>query len=137
MHGDDRLRARPHTPRDVLQVEVHRGRVDIGEHWRRAAAGHGLGRRIEGECRADDLVTGPDAEGVQREHERVGAVRDADRLAHPEIVRGLALERGHVRAQDEVGAREHTVDRLADARQQRLVLRLYVNERDRTHAGKV
>ena len=42
---------------------------------------------------------GPDAERVEREHERVGAVRDADRRrSTPRYGRRFALERLDVRA---------------------------------------
>jgi hypothetical protein len=137
VHRDDRLRPRADARRNLLDVEVHRHRIDVGEDRRRTAAGNRLGRRVEGEGGADHLVARPDAERVEDEHEGVRAVGDADRLTGAEIVGSLALERGDVGAEDEIRARQDAVDRLADARQQRLVLRLYVNERDRTHGSQV
>src|SRR5262249_20829366 len=93
--------------------------------------------RIEGESGTDHLVAGPNAERVEDEHERVGPVRDAHGLADAEVRGRLALERRDVGAEDEIGALEHAVDRRTDAREQRLVLRLYVNQRDRTHGSTV
>ena len=79
-------------------IEVERGRVDVGEDGRRAAPRDRLGGRVERERRADHLVAGADPHRVEREHERVGAVRDADRARHAEVLGGLGLERLHVRA---------------------------------------
>ena len=79
----------------------------------------------------------PTPERVEHEHERVGAVGHADRVADAEIVGRLALERGDIGPENELAALEHAVDRLADPRQERDVLSFYVNERDRTHDWKV
>ena len=105
-------------------------RVDVREDGRRADAGDRLGRRVERERRADHLVARPDLERVQHEHDRVRAVRDADRLAHAEVARRLLLERADVRAEHELPALEHVVDRLLDLREERRVLRLDVDEGD-------
>ena len=88
---------------------------------------------------AGQITSSPvsDPERIHDEHERVGSVGDADRLLYTEIVRRLALERGHVRPEDERAAREHAVDRLADAREKRLVLCLDVNQGNRAHGWKV
>ena len=72
---------------DVLGIEVQRHRVDVGEDRRRAGARDRLGGRVEGERRADHLVAAPDADRLEHEHERVGAVRDADRLRDAEVRR--------------------------------------------------
>ncbi len=87
VHGHDRLRPLRDPPLDVGRVEVQRRRVDVGEDGRRAAPGDRLGGRVERERRADDLVALADAERVEHEHERVGAVRDADRLLDAEVAR--------------------------------------------------
>ena len=71
--------------------------VDVGEDRSRAAPHDRLGRRVEREGRADHLVAGADAERVEREDERIGAVRDADRPLHAEVGGGLLLERPVVR----------------------------------------
>ena len=137
MHREDRLRARRYARGDIVGVEVHRRRIDVGEDRRRSSAGNCLRRRVEGEGRADDLVARADAERVEDEHERVRAVGDADRLANAQVGGRLTLESGHVRPEDELGALEHALDRLANPRQERLVLRFYVNQRDRTHGQQV
>ena len=94
-------------------------------------------RRVERERGADHLVAAADLERVQDEDERVRPVRDADRLAHAEVARGLLLEGAHVRPEDELPALEDAVDRLLDPGQERRVLRLDVYEGDRVgHAGE-
>ena len=84
MDGDDRLRPVGDLRGRVLDVEVERRGVDLREDGSRAAPDDRLGRRVERERRADDLVAGADADRVEREDERVGAVRDADRALHAE-----------------------------------------------------
>jgi hypothetical protein len=69
VHREDRLRLRGDALGDISGVEIQRGRIDVGKNGRRTAAGDGLRRRVEGEGRADDLVPGPDAEGVEDEDE--------------------------------------------------------------------
>ena len=64
-----------------------------------------LGGRVEGEGGADDLVARPDAERLEGEHERVGAVGDADRPLHAEVRGCLLLERPVVLAADEAPCR--------------------------------
>ena len=106
VHGHDRLRPRGDPPLDVGRVEVQRRRVDVGEDGRRAAAGDRLGGREERERRADHLVARADPERVEHEHERVGAVRDADRLLDAEVLGRLALEALDLGAEDEAAALE-------------------------------
>ena len=120
---------------DLGRIEVQRGRVDVGEDRRRAAARDRLGGREERERRADDLVAGADLERVEREHERVRAVGDADRLLDAEVLGGLALERLDLGAEDEAAAVEGAGERLLELRDEGRVLRLDVNERNRLHAG--
>ena len=115
MDGEDRLRARGDPSGDVLGVEIHRRGVDVCEDGRRSAPRDRFRSCIERERRADHLVAGSDPERIHDEHERVGPVGDADRLLYAEIVRRLALERGHVRPEDERTALQDAVDRLADA----------------------
>ena len=68
VHGHQCARLRRHPRRDIVRIEVQGRRVDVREHWRRAAAGDRLGGRVEREGRADDLVAGPDPDRVEREH---------------------------------------------------------------------
>ena len=103
----------------------------------RAAAGDRLCGRVERERRADHLVAGPDPERVERDHERVRAVRDADRVLDSEVRGGLFLEGLDVRAEDEPARVENVGDSLLQLVQQRRVLRLDVNQRDLRHGGPV
>jgi len=137
VNREDRLRALGDPGGDILGLEVHRRRVDIREDGRRSAPGDCLCRRVERERRTDHLVPSADSERVEHEHERIGTVGHADRVADAEIVGRLALERGDIGPENELAALEHAVDRLADTRQERGVLSFYVNERDRTHDWKV
>ena len=128
--GHDRLRARRDPALDVLRIEVQRHRVDVGEDGRRLASRDRLGGRVEGEGRADHLVAATDAERVEDEHDRVGAVGDADRLGDAEVLGRLRLEGRDVRPEDELAALEHVGEGLLQLRDQRRVLRLDVDERD-------
>ena len=134
MDGHDRARALGHAPRDVVRVEVQRRRVDVGEHGCRAATRDRLRGRVEGERRADHLVPRPDPERVEDEDERVGAVRDADRPPHAEVVGRFLLERVEVGAADELASLEDLVELRAERVHERRVLRLDVNQRDRHFA---
>ena len=79
--------------------------VDVGEDRRRAATRDRLRRRVERERGADHLVARADPERVEHEHDRVGAVGDADRIVDAEIVGRLPLERGDVGPENELAAR--------------------------------
>jgi hypothetical protein len=138
VHRHDRLR----PPRDpcghVLDVQVQRLRVDLREDRRGAAPRDRLRRGVERERRADHLVAGADPHRVEHEHERVGAVGDADRLGDAEVARRLLLERLHVRTEDELPGFEHLRERGLQARDEWRVLRLDVNEWDlRLHDAPV
>ena len=137
MDGEHGFRAPRDAACDVVWIEVHRRGVDVREDRCCAPARDRLGGGVEGERRTDDFVARSDAERVHDEHQGVRAVRHADGLAHAEVAGGLALERADVRAQDELATREHALDHLAHAGQERLVLRLYVNQRDRRHGQQV
>ena len=124
--------------RDVLGVEVERPRVDVGEDRRRAAPRDRLGGRVERERGADHLVARADLHRVEHEHERVGAVRDADRvLGTPRYAAASSSNAVDVRAEDEPARLEHVAEALLQLVEERRVLRLDVNERDRRHGGPV
>jgi len=120
-----------------LDVEVERDGVDVGEDRRCSPAHDRLGGRIEGEGGTDHLVARPDAERLEGEHQRVGAVGDADRPLHAEVGGGFLLERPVVLAADEALAVEHLAERGLEPRYQRLVFGSDVNERNRLHAGQL
>ena len=111
--------------------------IDVGEDRRRADARDRLGRRVERERRADDLVAAPDPERLENEDERVGAVRNADRVGNTEERRGLVLERLHLWAEDEPPGLEDGGEPLLELRDEWRILRLRVDEWDRlAHAGE-
>ena len=134
VHGHDRLRPRRDPRGDVLGIEVQRRRVDVGEDRRRAAARDRLGRRVERERRADDLVAGADPERVER---RARARRcrwrrrpsPARRGSRPPRARS-ALTFGPRMNVARPRARRRIASQLGHERR---VLRLDVNERDLRH----
>jgi len=81
------------------------------------------------------IVAGPNSHRVERDHERIGAVRHTDGARHAEVLRGLALEGLDVRPEDEDPRVQNLRDPLLDLRDQALVLRFYVDKRDARHAG--
>ncbi len=112
------------------RVEVERHRVDVGEDRRRADARDRLCGRVERERGADHLVAALDPHRLEREDERVGPVRDADRVRDTEVGGRLALEGLDLRAEDEAAGLEHLGEPLLKLGDERLVLRLDVDERD-------
>ena len=131
MDGHDRLRVRSDSLGDALRIEIERLRVDVREHRGRAHARDRLRSRVERERRTDHLCPCTDLERVEHEDQRVGAVRDPDRLSDTEIARRFLLEGADVRSEHELPALEHVVDRDLQLWEQRRVLRLDVDQRDR------
>jgi hypothetical protein len=82
--------------------------------------------------RADDLRARAYLERVEHENDGVRAVGDADGLADAEIACCLLLERADIRTEHELPALEDAVDRLPHLREERRVLCLDVDERDRS-----
>ena len=78
MHRDDRLRPRRDLLFDPLDVDVVGLRIDVDEHDLRAGHLDRFGRGDEAVGDGDDLVARPDAERLQRDEQRIGAVRHAD-----------------------------------------------------------
>ena len=130
MDGDDRLRPRRDALGHICSIEVQTGRIDVAEDGCRASARDRLGRGEEGEGRADDLVPRPDPERVEHDHERVGAVRDADRVVDAEVRRGFALEGLDVGAEDEASRVDDLRESLVQLAENGRVLRSHVNERN-------
>ena len=130
VHRHDRLRPRRDPRGDVVGIEVERDRVDVGEHRRRADARDRLRRGEEREGRADHLVAGADPHRLEGEHERIGAVRDADRVLDAEIGGRLLLKSVDLRPEDEAPRLEHFGEALLQLGDERRVLRLDVDERD-------
>jgi len=114
----------------VLGVEIERVGVDVGEHRSRADAGDRLRRCVEGERGADDLVARTDAHRLEREHERIRPVRDADRVRHIEVRSRLALECLDLRAEDEPARFESLGVAFLELGYERRVLRFDVDEWD-------
>src|SRR5205807_9401486 len=135
--GHDRLRPLGDAAGRVGGIDVQRRRLDVGEDGRRAPLGDRLRGRIEREGGADHLVAGTDLEGVQDQADRIGAVRDAERLRDPEEGGGLLLEGAYLRPEDETATVEDGAEPLFQLRKKGAVLRCRLEERDRGHGEPV
>ena len=105
----------------------------VHQHWARADRRHGERRGHKRVCWKDDLVTGPNADGLEREAQRVEAASHANRMRRSKVLGGVALETFDGIREDELAALEHLVDGGADARFDGLILRGEVHERDGGH----
>ena len=90
-------------------------------------------------ARDDDFLVGGllvgDTHRLERDNERLRTVGDTNRALHPEMRRGLFLERPVVLAADELARLEHSLEGGLELGDQRPVLGAYVNERDRLHSA--
>ncbi len=88
-------------------------------------------------ARADHLVAASDPERLECEDERVGPVRNTDRVRDAEERRSLVLERLDLGPEDEAAGLENGREALLELGDQRRVLRLHVDEWDLlSHAGE-
>ena len=134
VHWNECARARAAGPRRGVDVDRVGDGVDVREHRRGAGRddrGHSGDARAR---RRDHLVPWPDAHGAQGELERVGARRDADRLARPAVRGELALERADLLAAQEDAAVEHALVREVELAAHLLRLATQVEEGD-SHSG--
>ena len=74
--------------------------IDVAKHRNRTGIDHRLCGRVEGERGRDHLVSGLDAEGAQRDGQRVCAIGHADAVSGPEEIRELGLEGLDLGAED-------------------------------------
>ena len=105
--GDHRPRAWGHGGRRPPGIEVHRPRVDVDEHRRRAHVGDDVRRRRERVRRHEHLVAGPEAEREHGQVERCRPGRDDERVLDGAGLRQQRLELGHLRPHRELPALEH------------------------------
>jgi len=92
MHRDHRARRRRARGRGRVGVDGRGLGIDVDRHGNSTRRAHGRCSRHGGERRHDHLVAGTDAEGEQRDAERLGAGGDRNRVAPSERGRELALE---------------------------------------------
>jgi hypothetical protein len=130
VYRHDDLRPRCHRPLDRGDVERQRLVVHVDED--RTCAGHhdGRGRGDEREGRRDHLVTGADAEGREREPQRIGARAHADAVPGPAELRQLLLEGAAVGAEHERARVEHPLGGVHELGLQRGVLPLEIQKRN-------
>ncbi len=88
--------------------------VDVAEDGRRTDVVYGAGGGEEGEAGDEDGVAGADAEGAQRQEERVGPAGEPDRMLDVAVRGGGVLESLDVRSEDELTALQHVTDRRVD-----------------------
>jgi hypothetical protein len=100
----DRIEAeaagRLETRREARGIKVERVLVDVDEDRGRAGPGHHLGRRREGEGRAQDRIPGLDALGHQHEGERIGPIGAGDDVLGPAEGGEIGLELLHLGTHD-------------------------------------
>ena len=130
VHRHDRARARRDRGLHGGGIEVERLVLDVGEHGHRTDRGDRLGRCVERERRADDLIAGLDAQRAQRDQQRVRAVADADPVRHAQMLGERALDLGDPRAEDEAARLDHLGDRAGDLLAHLGVLRMRVHQGD-------
>ena len=116
MHRHDRLGLRGDRRADLGRVDAVGLRVAVHEHRRRARVRDGRGGGDERVGGDDDFVARPDAQSLQRQEQRLGAVRDADAVLRAAVGRELRLERLHLIAEDERGVVADVLDRRLDFR---------------------
>ena len=133
--GQDGPRPLGHDGLDRVGVQHERRLVHVGEDGRGAEERDGLGGRKERERARHDLVARADAERAERDHERVRARVEADRVADAEKLSRLALERLDLRPADEHARARHALERGRHFGPERVVLRREVENRDVRHSG--
>ena len=129
--GDDRLGPGRQHRADRVGGHVTRRRIDVAEHRTRSGVDDRLGGCVERERRHHDLVVAANPERPQRDRDRVGAVADADRVAHTEVGRELLLERPDLRAEDVLAPLHDSGDPLENRGPERQQRRVGVEQPDR------
>ncbi len=108
-------------------------RIDVAEDRPRAGVDDGLGGRVEGQRRHDHLVTGAHPERPQGDRQRLGAVGDANAMAHADVGGELALECLDLGAEHVAARIEHRPLPGGDLVQERLERR---SRREERHARR-
>ena len=134
VHREDGLGARGDLAGRVFEVEVEADRAGIdenrgGPHPRDAAGGG-----EEGERRHQNLVPRPDPQRHQRQQDRVGAGRNAQRVPRAGQRLEVAFEGLDLRPHDELPAAEDPQKGLRQLGFERVVLGVDVEQRD-GHGG--
>ena len=93
--------------REVVVLDVR----DDGGCAGQLDRGHGGDGSVR---RRDHLVTGADAERLERDHERVRAVGDTDAAGHADVRRKLRFERRNLGPEYVAAAVEHALNRGVD-----------------------
>ena len=105
VNGHDRSRATRHTAGRVLDVDVERRRIHVGEDWRGALVEHGLRRRDERERRNDDFVAPTEPDGGEGNVQRGGSAVRGETVPGADELGEFRFERLHLGG---AGAGEHT-----------------------------
>ena len=102
------------TGADRVGGDVAGRRVDVAEDGSRPGGDDRLRRRVERERRHHDLVVGTNAERLQRDRDRIGAVRDTDYVADTEVGGEVLLELPDLGPEDVHAALDHLRDAFED-----------------------
>ena len=110
MYGDDGARAPRDAPRSGVRLQKQAFWIHVGENRARARCQDRLRREWSSEGAGDNLVTGADAAGAQRNLQRLSPVSHSDSKPGAAELRPFALERLQFFIQDVARAVKHTPD---------------------------
>jgi len=130
VYGNDRPGSGRDLLLDFLRIDVEGVGFNIDKNGDGLQQRNDLCRGDEGERRRDDLVSGTDSAGAQRQKQCVRAAGDADRESPAVISGNFLFEGGHVRSQDELGLTHDILHGGIDVRFQLLILSLQVHHGD-------
>ncbi len=111
-------------------IERHGAGLDIDKQRPRARKLDRRHRRHRRMRDGRDVIVSAEPERAERQHERVGAARDADRVRGAEICGEAPLERRDLGAEDVAAALEHAGDRRVDGRAMRQIIRARIGRLD-------
>src|SRR5262245_61525934 len=130
MNGEDGLRAWRDRALDYIRIDVEIVRRNVHEDGARAQPRDRAGGGEESERRRDDLVARPHAQGRQRQQQRVGPGAASDSMSDLAMFGGVSLERFDFRAEDEMLAFKHSLDRGHHLAADCLKLRAQIQKRN-------
>ncbi len=132
-HRKNGSRARRDRRFDLRRVDVEGVLLDVDEDRLAAEQGDHFGRSGKREGRGDHFIAGPKLERHQADQQRLGAAGHGDAVPRADASGKTLLELADFGPQDVLPVIEHTLDSCVDARLERLILALQVDEGYRLH----
>src|SRR5260370_37248090 len=81
-------------------IKIESARINVGKHRSRPGSHDGAGGSKKTERRSENLISRLNPGRNQRQPQRVGSRRAADRIPYPAKVRNLSLKRLHLKPQN-------------------------------------